>query len=130
MAAFEYRCLDHKGKMRKGTMEADSARWVRQKLREKGWVPVAVEELQGQTQRTRLFSRSGKLNTAQQALSTRLIVTLIRSVLPVEEALSSMANLHEKHYVVHILLGVRSKVMEGYSLAASIANYPKAFNQM
>lgn len=130
MAAFEYRCLDHKGKMRKGTMEADSARWVRQKLREKGWVPVAVEEIQGQTQRTRLFSRSGKLNTAQQALITRQMATLIRSGLPVEEALSSVAKQHNKEHVVHIILGVRSKVMEGYSLAASLADYPKAFNQM
>src|SRR5699024_11757156 len=91
MAAFEYRCLDHKGKMRKGTMEADSARWVRQKLREKGWVPVAVEEIQGQTKRTGLFSRSGNLNTAQQALITRRWATLIRSGLPWEEALSSVA---------------------------------------
>lgn len=130
MAAFEYRCLDHKGKMRKGTMEADSARWVRQKLREKGWVPVAVEEIQGQAQRTRLFSRSGKLNTAQQALITRQMATLIRSGLPVEEALSSVAKQHNKEHVVHIILGVRSKVMEGYSLAASLADYPKAFNQM
>lgn len=130
MAAFEYRCLDHKGKMRKGTMEADSARWVRQKLREKGWVPVAVEEIQGQAKRTRLFSRSGKLNTAQQALITRQMATLIRSGLPVEEALSSVAKQHNKEHVVHIILGVRSKVMEGYSLAASLADYPKAFNHM
>lgn len=130
MAAYEYRCLDHKGKMRKGTMEADSARWVRQKLREKGWVPVSVEEIHGQAQRTRLFSRSGKLNTAQQALITRQMATLIRSGLPIEEALSSVAKQHNKEHVVHIILGVRSKVMEGYSLAASLADYPKAFNQM
>lgn len=130
MAAYEYRCLDHKGKMRKGTMEADSARWVRQKLREKGWVPVSVEEIQGHTQRARLFSRSGKLNTAQQALITRQMATLIRSGLPIEEALSSVAKQHNKEHVVHIILGVRSKVMEGYSLAASLADYPKAFNQM
>lgn len=130
MAAFEYRCLDHKGKMRKGTMEADSARIVRQKLRDKGWVPVAVDEIQGRTQRTRLFSRSGKLNTAQQALITRQMATLIRSGLPVEEALSSVAKQHNKEHVVHIILGVRSKVMEGYSLAASLAEYPRAFNQM
>lgn len=130
MAAYEYRCLDRKGKMRKGTMEADSARWVRQKLREKGCVPVSVEEIQGRTQRTRLFSRSGKLNTAQQALITRQMATLIRSGLPIEEALSSVAKQHNKEHLVHIILGVRSKVMEGYSLAASLADYPKAFNQM
>ncbi len=131
MAAFEYRCLDHRGKMRKGTMEGDSARAVRQKRREKGWVPVSVEELQGQTQRrSGLFSRSGRLNTAQLALITRQMATLIRSGLPVEEALASVARQHNKEHVVHIVLGVRSKVMEGYSLAASLGDYPRAFNQM
>lgn len=130
MAAFEYRCLDHKGKVRKGTMEADSARWVRQELRKKGWVPVSVEEIAGQTKRTRLFSRTGKLNTSEQALITRQLATLIRSGLPIEEALSAVAKQTNKEHIQHIVLGVRSKVMEGFSLAASLAEYPKAFNHM
>ena len=44
MPAFEYRSLDHRGKINKGTLEADSARQVRQQLRDKGWVPLEVNE--------------------------------------------------------------------------------------
>lgn len=46
MPAFEYRSLDHRGKIKKGTLEADSARQVRQQLRDKGWVPIEVNEAQ------------------------------------------------------------------------------------
>ena len=44
MAAFEYKALDAKGKQAKGVIEADSARQVRQQLREKGLMPIEVEQ--------------------------------------------------------------------------------------
>jgi len=44
MAAFEYQAIDGRGKQQKGVLEADSARQVRQQLRDKGWTPLAVEQ--------------------------------------------------------------------------------------
>lgn len=35
MAAFEYKALDAKGKQKKGVLEGDNARQVRQRLKEK-----------------------------------------------------------------------------------------------
>jgi len=130
MSAFAYKALDEKGKTRKGTIEADSSRAVRHELRKKGWVPLEVAEVHSQRHRPRLFSRTGKLNTTEQALITRQLATLIRSGLPVEEALAAVAKQTNKQHIQHIVLGVRGKVMEGFSLAASLAEYPKAFNHM
>src|SRR5699024_5881340 len=96
----------------------------------KGWVPLEVAEVHSQRHRPRLFSRTGKLNTTEQALITRQLATLIRSGLPVEEALAAVAKQTNKQHIQHIVLGVRGKVMEGFSLAASLAEYPKAFNHM
>ncbi|TMP76893.1 type II secretion system protein GspF, partial [Pseudoalteromonas ruthenica] len=42
MAAFEYRALDSKGKEKKGILEADTAKQVRQMLREKALMPLEV----------------------------------------------------------------------------------------
>lgn len=38
MAAFEYKALDAKGKQKKGTIEGDNARQVRQRLKEQGMI--------------------------------------------------------------------------------------------
>ena len=43
MAAFEYRALDGRGKEKKGLLEADTAKQIRQQLRDKGLMPIAVE---------------------------------------------------------------------------------------
>ncbi|MDB9895156.1 type II secretion system protein GspF, partial [Reinekea forsetii] len=44
MAAFEYVALDGRGKKKKGILEADSARQIRQQLRDKGWFVQEVQQ--------------------------------------------------------------------------------------
>ena len=46
MGAFEYTALDTTGRERKGVAEGDTARQVRQSLREPGMIPLQVEEVQ------------------------------------------------------------------------------------
>ena len=45
MGAFEFTALDEGGRERKGVLEADTPRQIRQQLREKGWAPLAVMEV-------------------------------------------------------------------------------------
>lgn len=133
MPAYEYKSLDHRGKIKKGTSEADSARQVRQQLRDKGWVPLEVNEA-GENHGTRatgsLFSSSGKLKGAEQALLTRQLATLLKSGLPVEQALSAVAKQSANARIERIILAVRAKVREGHSLAGSLATFPRAFSEM
>lgn len=133
MPAFEYRSLDQRGKVKKGVVEADSARLVRQQLRDKGWVPLEVEEASDRKQRSSLserFSRSGKLDTAEQALVTRQIATLIRSGLPIEQALSAVARQSGQPRIERIILAIRARVLEGHGLASSLGEFPRAFPEM
>jgi general secretion pathway protein F len=48
MSAFEYTALDKKGREKKGIAEGDSARLVRQQLREQNLVPLTVIEVKKQ----------------------------------------------------------------------------------
>ncbi|ERP92798.1 general secretion pathway protein F [Alcanivorax sp. P2S70] len=132
MPAFEFRSLDHRGKIRKGTLEADSARQVRQQLRDKGWVPIEVDEAQDSAPKAGLgrFSSSGKLSGAEQALVTRQLATLLKSGLPVEQALSAVAKQAANDRIERIMLAVRAKVREGFSLARSFESFPRAFPEM
>lgn len=127
MAAFEYKALDHKGKQKKGVIEADSARQVRQQLREKGLAPLEVEQSTEKKSSSGGFSSKRKLSVKELSLLTRQIATLIQSGIPIEETLSAVASQSEKTNVRSMLLAVRAKVLEGYTLADSLGEFPAAF---
>src|SRR3569833_2421331 len=94
MGAYEYTALDGGGKERKGVLEADTPRQIRQQLREKGWAPLAVVEVQqreARGARHRSFFQP-RNNTDDLALITRQFATLVRSCLPVEEAFQSLSH--------------------------------------
>ncbi len=130
MAAFEYIALNKKGREEKGVLEADSSRQVRQMLREKGMAPLEVtatkeDKSSGQNIFAELFKP--RLSVRELALVTRQLATLIAAGLPVEEALLAVSKQSENPRIQSMLLAVRGKVMEGYSLANSLAEYPRAF---
>ena len=58
---------------------------------------------------------------------TRQLATLIGAGLPVEEALLAVSKQTASQAAEGMLVTVRSRVMEGYSLARSFEAYPKAF---
>ena len=113
MAAFEYVVLDAKGKQNKGVMEADSARQLRQVLRDQGLMPLEVEaasESSGSLTSGFSLNFQRGLSGLDRVLFTRQLATLIGSSLPVEEALYAVAQQSEKQHVSGLILGIRSKV--------------------
>jgi general secretion pathway protein F len=132
MGAFVYTALDTLGKERKGLIEGDTAKHVRQLLREKQLLPVDIQEA-GQSEQKRaargFFVRRG-LSTLDLALLTRQLATLLRSGLPLEETLQAVAEQTEKPRVQRIILGVRSKVVEGHPLADGLGDFPQAFPEI
>ena len=131
MAAFEYQALNGRGRQQKGVLEAESVRHVRQLLRDQGLTPLKVnsahrvEKPHRSTLMANFFGPS--LSTSERALVTRQLATLIAAGLPVEEALLAVSRQNGKTTVQSMMLTVRAKVMEGFSLANSLAEYPKAF---
>ena len=129
MAAFQYVALNNKGREEKGTLEADSSRQARQILRDKGLSPLTVdvtrEEKASNNFLTNLLKPS--LSVRELALVTRQLATLIAAGLPVEEAILAVSKQSENPKTQAMLAALRSKVMEGYSLANSLAEYPRAF---
>ena len=132
MAAFQYIALDSKGKQKKGVMEADSARHLRQMLRDQGFVPMDVTPTTERSSQENDFSFnfSRRMSNLDRVLFTRQLSTLIASSLPIEEALYAVAQQTEKQHVSALIMGIRSKVLEGHSLANSLREYPKSFNQL
>jgi general secretion pathway protein F len=137
MGAFEYVAVDAAGRERKGVLEGDTARQVRQLLRDQSLLPVAVSEVTEQ-ETARAGVGKGRLSfTFQRGLSapdlslvTRQLATLVKSALPLEEALLAVSQQTDKPRVRNIMLGVRSKVMEGHTLADSLGEFPTSFPEI
>src|SRR5690554_6472213 len=127
MAAFVYRAVDTNGKQQKGVLEADSSRQVRQQLRDKGWIPLSVEVTTQKAKNEGVFSRSPRLSVPELALITRQLATLIQAGLPIDESLKALSDQTGKQRIKAMILAIRAKVLEGYTLAKALAEYPKAF---
>ncbi len=130
MGAFDYSALDGAGRVRKGTLEGDTARQIRQQLRDQGLVPLEVEEISGRVRGSRTPRAARGLNASQLALVTRDLATLVRSGLPLDEALGTVARQADKPRVNKLILGVRSRVMEGHSLASALEDFPQVFSEL
>jgi general secretion pathway protein F len=131
MGAFEYSALDADGRERKGVIEGDTARQVRQLLRDQNLLPVAVTEVsKTDDRRKRAFSFRRGVSAADLALLTRQLATLVHSGLPLEEALLAVSEQSEKPRVRTIVMGVRAKVMEGHPLAEGLADFPNVFPEL
>lgn len=131
MGAFEYTAVDTAGRQTRGVIEGDTARQVRQLLRERRLLPLAVVEVaEKEATRQQSFTLRRSMSAADLAIVTRQLATLVQSALPLEEALLAVAEQTEAPRVKSILLGVRSKVMEGHALADGMADFPKAFPEL
>ena len=138
MPAFEYVAVDAGGRERKGVLEGDTARHVRQLLRDQALLPVAISEVVGEQReaaaagmrRRFSFTLQRGLSSGDLSLVTRQLATLVKSALPLEESLLAVSQQTDKPKVRNIMLGVRSKVMEGHTLADSMAEFPNSFPEL
>ena len=131
MSAFEYTALDAQGRELRGVLEGDSARQIRQLLRDQALLPVTVTEVSDAPKRKSFsFSFGNRIKTADLALLTRQLSTLVRSGIPLEEALLAVSQQSEKARVRSVVAGVRARVMEGRTLAEGLAAFPNVFPEI
>ncbi|HNI38501.1 MAG TPA: type II secretion system F family protein, partial [Pseudomonadales bacterium] len=130
MAAFNYVALDGGGRQTKGVLEGDSQRQVRQYLRDKGLVPLSVDaatKASNIKNTTLHFKWRPSISARDLALLTRQMATLVQAGLPIGDVLTAVAQQTDKPRIQSMMMAVRSKVLEGYTLANSLGEFPRAF---
>lgn len=137
MGAYSYKALNENGKTVKGLLEGDSERHIRTQLRAQRLKPLEVvstsaADKQEEKTATTVFGgkRGGKLNIRELSMLTRQLASLIKSGLPLDEALQACAKQTKKPKVKRVILQVRSRVLEGFSLAQAMGDNPAAFDDM
>ncbi|MEE9451605.1 MAG: type II secretion system inner membrane protein GspF [Gammaproteobacteria bacterium] len=133
MATFEYTAVNQQGQQKKGVLEGDAPRQIRQQLRDKGLLPLTIStaaDRKNQAERPSWLSFQRKIGAEEVSMLTRQLATLAQAAIPLEEALLTIANQSQQPRVRAVMMEVRSKVLEGYSLAIAMGNFPSIFSKM
>src|SRR3990167_3159095 len=133
MPAFRFEALDEQGLTRKGVVEADSAKSARNQLRSQALVPLVVELAGAPPQAGStgalghsLFTRP-VFNATALAIWTRQLAGLVSSGLPLERALTALADEAENERQRHLVAVLRAEVNAGSTFARALQQHPREF---
>jgi len=131
MPAYRFEALDAAGKSASGLLEADNARTARAQLRARELVPLAVTPVsmaanasRGPRFTRRVFSPTGL------AVWTRQLAGLVGSGLPVERALSALAEEAESERQRELVAHLKSEVNAGNPFARALGTAPREFDEI
>ena len=130
MPAYRYEAVDALGSTSKGVVQAESPRAARSDLRSRGLVPLVIDLIKGEstTQGDSLARHFGdKLSTAELALFTRQLASLLEAKLPLEQAFSALQEQAERPYVRDLIASIRAEVVGGASLSDALSRHPRDF---
>jgi general secretion pathway protein F len=129
MVAFRYEAQTPDGSSSTGVLEGESARHVRQQLRNQGLTPLHVEAVE-EKGRTSPGLLSRELSNAEVVLLTRQLASLLQARLPLARALSALVEQAEKPLIRDRLAAIRADVVAGTPLSQAFSRFPKAFSDM
>jgi len=129
MPAYAFEALDPQGQTRRGVLEADTARTARSQLRAQDWVPLKVEPVQRKSSGLHTVIWESKVfgNTAL-AVWTRQLAGLVSAGLPLERALSALAEEAETPRQRDLVSALRTEVNAGAPFAKALSQHPREFS--
>ena len=131
MPAFTYQAIDPQGVTQRGVLEADSARAVRSQLRARHLVPLEVAPVVSDTHNRDIVLWQGRvLNQTALTLWTRQLAGLVDAGLPLERALTALADEAPTPRQQALVAALRAEVNAGSSFAQALAAHPAEFSPM
>jgi general secretion pathway protein F len=131
MPAFRFEAVDAAGKTHSGVLEADTARAVRSQLRTRALVPLEVRAVDGapQSPTASAFGRRAFRGTGL-TVWTRQLAGLVGAGLPLERALTTLADDAEDPRQRDLVAQLRSEVNAGHSFAHALSTAPREFDDV
>ena len=137
MPAYTFEAMQNDGKVRRGVIEADTAKAARGLLRTQALVPLLVEPVSGgaapggarSVLQTPLFG--GRVfNGSRLTIWTRQIAGLVSSGLPLERALTALTDEAEDEKQRNLIAALRAEVNGGASFARALSHHPREFSDI
>jgi len=133
VSAFRYEAVDARGRTRRGLVEADTARQVRDRLRADGLFAtdiVAAESPESAGAGAASRTERLRLPAGELTLSTRQLATLVRSGMPLDQALGAVADQADDPRTARVYAAVRLQVGAGEAFAQALARWPRSFPEL
>ncbi len=127
--AYFFRAVAADGKLRTGTLTADTDRHVAAELKRQGLIPVYVglEQKAGSALKLPAFQAGKRKNIL---FFTQELATLLNASVPLDRALSITAELTERANFRALVLDIVRLIKGGKSLADSLASHPAYFSDL
>ncbi|RME58040.1 MAG: type II secretion system protein GspF [Candidatus Dadabacteria bacterium] len=135
MPVYEYTAIDKTGRTIKGTVDADTVRAARSRLRQNGIFPTDLKEAsqahKGLALRADIkkYFQSNTIPLKELAVVTRSLATLLGAGMPLVSALNALIEQSESAAAKRVLVGVKEKVEDGLSLSKALSSYSKTFSR-
>jgi len=135
MPAYTFEAVDANGETHKGVIDADTARAARGMLRARSLVPLAVEPAAQSAQGggggkgLNITLWGGRVFSATAlGVWTRQLAGLVAAGMPLERALSALADEAENDKLRNLVATLRSEVNAGSAFARALAQFPREFS--
>ena len=122
---FVWEGTDKSGKKIKGKSLASDEAAVRADLRRKEIVPTRIRK-----QRQSMFSGNSKITTADIAIFSRQLATMLSAGIPLVQAFEIVGNGHENAAMQKLILSIKADVEGGSALAEALAKQPLYFDDL
>ena len=133
MAAFRFEALDAAGKTITGLVDADNPKAARAQLRSQHLVPLKVDAVQvgAEASKQGMVLFAGRIfNPSDLAIWTRQLSGLVVAGLPLERALTALADEAEDPRQRELVAHLRSEVNAGAPFAQALSGSPKEFDDV
>lgn len=129
MTSFYFKAVTSDGKLRTGTLAAETDRWVAQELRRQGLTPVYVglEQKKGFELKLPQIGRGRRRDTL---FFTQELSTLLNAGVPVDRAITITSELTEREAFRLVIADVLRVLKGGKSLADSLATHREYFSDL
>ena len=129
MPAYSFEALDPHGQTRRGVLEAETARHARSQLRAQDWVPLKIDVQQASRSGLQTVIWESKVfSNDALAVWTRQLAGLVGAGLPLERALSTLAQEAETPRQRDLVTALREEVNAGAPFAKALAQHPREFS--
>jgi type IV pilus assembly protein PilC len=129
---FDYKVRDQSGNLVEGSLDGDSLPIVVGRLRQMGYLPVAVTPAKKAGLKTEIVipGFTDKIKPKEVAVFTRQFATMVDSGLSISRSLAVLAGQVENKFFAAKLRDVHDDVEAGISLSRALAKHPKVFDSL